>query len=250
MQEIYHSYLKPIFDARKNQLFYVVLFGAIGLVFIDFYNDVFKPIDIVQFLYKNVSLEAATFYVRESTQLYIWAICSNIGYILIPALYVVFSKQLRFIDMGLSLPHKSSFKLYFVLLIAILIPVFFISFSKEFQASYPFYRYTDGGAFIWEGLTWELLYAGQFLGVEFFFRGFLIHASKKELGINSVYFAMIPYVMIHFSKPLPECLGSIFAGLILGHLSYKTNSIWGGVFLHVCVAMSMDFLSMHHRGML
>lgn len=248
MQEMYQSYLKPIIDARKNQLFHVVLIAALGLIFIEFYNDVFKPVDVVQFLYKNVGVEAAMFYVRESSQLYIWAICSNIGYILIPALYVVFNRSLKLNEMGLSLPHKSSVKLYFILLIAILIPVFFISFTQEFQSSYPFYRYTDDGAFIWEGLTWEILYALQFLGVEFFFRGFLIHTSKKELGINSVYFAMIPYVMIHFSKPLPECLGSIFAGLILGHLSYRTNSIWGGVFLHVCVAMSMDFLSMYHRA--
>jgi membrane protease YdiL (CAAX protease family) len=55
--------------------------------------------------------------------------------------------------------------------------------------------------------------------------------------------------MIHFSKPLPECIGSIFAGFILGWLSYKSKSIWGGVFLHVSVAISMDLLSALHQNL-
>ena len=135
------------------------------------------------------------------------------------------------------------------LVVIMLSLVFVFSFHPEFQKTYPFYKYEDGGRFWWQGFTWELIYILQFFALEFFFRGFLIHQSAPYLGKYSIYFSMIPYCMIHFSKPLPECLGSIFAGFILGWLSYKSKSILGGVFLHVSVAISMDIFSSIHQGL-
>jgi membrane protease YdiL (CAAX protease family) len=96
--------------------------------------------------------------------------------------------------------------------------------------------------------SWECLYLLQFFGLEFFFRGFMIHGLKDKLGIYSVFVMTIPYCMIHFGKPLPECVGSIGAGLFLGMMSYKTGSVWMGAFLHMAVAISMDVLSLWHRG--
>jgi membrane protease YdiL (CAAX protease family) len=47
--------------------------------------------------------------------------------------------------------------------------------------------------------------------------------------------------MIHFDgKPMPETLGAIGAGLILGTLAMRTKSIWGGVLIHMGVALTMD----------
>jgi membrane protease YdiL (CAAX protease family) len=60
----------------------------------------------------------------------------------------------------------------------------------------------------------------------------------------------VPYCMIHFGKPMAETLAAIVAGIILGLMSLKTRSIWFGACLHVAVAMSMDFLSLWHKGML
>lgn len=250
MRSILQQYLIPLSKHIKDPLLGFVCVAAASLIFIEFYSVFISLRSIGYTLFERGQYEWAQLVVSESFQLYVWAVCSNIGYILIPLLYIFIRKDLHLKDMGLRLPSKSSLGLYALMLVAILLVVFIVSFEASFQETYPFYRYSDGGSFWWEGITWELLYALQFVGVEFFFRGFLIHGTKAQLGVNSVYFALIPYVMIHFSKPLPECLGSIFAGLILGHLSYKTQSIWGGVFLHVCVAMSMDFLSMWHRGLL
>ena len=250
MRFIINEYFIPIWSYRKDKLFHTVLIAAISLIAIEFYADLIPFKKIGFWLLEKQKKELALLLFAESTQLYIWAIISNIAYILIPAVYIAFSPGMQLKEMGLKRPDKGSYALYVLMLMFMLIPVFIISFQEEFQASYPFYRYSDGGAFWWQGLSWEVLYALQFVGVEFFFRGFLIHSTKHKLGINSVYFSLLPYVMIHFSKPLPECIGSILAGFVLGHLSYKTNSIWGGVFLHIMVAMSMDFLSMWHRGLL
>ena len=55
---------------------------------------------------------------------------------------------------------------------------------------------------------------------------------------------IVPYCMIHYGKPLPETLGAIGAGLMLGTLAMRTRSIWGGVLIHVGVATTMDVLAL------
>ena len=84
--------------------------------------------------------------------------------------------------------------------------------------------------------------------LEFFFRGFMIHTLKYVVGAAAVPIMVIPYCMIHFPKPLPECLGAIPAGLVLGMLSLKTGRIWGGVLIHVAVAVTMDVLAAAKAG--
>ncbi len=56
----------------------------------------------------------------------------------------------------------------------------------------------------------------------------------------------IPYCMIHFGKPMPEALGAIGAGVVLGLLSLKTRSIWLGAAIHIGVAWTMDALAIWH----
>jgi membrane protease YdiL (CAAX protease family) len=90
----------------------------------------------------------------------------------------------------------------------------------------------------------------QFFALEFFFRGFMVHGLKDKMGVYSIAAMVVPYCMIHFTKPLPECVGSLFAGLILGLLSLRTGSVWLGALIHIAVALSMDWLSLWHRGFL
>ena len=61
---------------------------------------------------------------------------------------------------------------------------------------------------------------------------------------------IIPYCMLHFQKTGSESLGAIIAGILLGGLAMRYKSIWGGVFLHWLVAISMDILSLAHQGRL
>jgi hypothetical protein len=61
---------------------------------------------------------------------------------------------------------------------------------------------------------------------------------------------IVPYAMIHFGKPLAECLGSVIAGVALGTLSLRTGSIYGGVAVHCAVAWSMDLFALHQTGKL
>ena len=45
-----------------------------------------------------------------------------------------------------------------------------------------------------------------------------------------------------------EATGSILFGLFLGVLALMSRSIWGGVMVHVAVALSMDLAGLARRG--
>ncbi|MCA9147548.1 MAG: CPBP family intramembrane metalloprotease, partial [Planctomycetales bacterium] len=85
------------------------------------------------------------------------------------------------------------------------------------------------------------------IALEFFFRGFMIHGTKRQFGPYCVLVMMVPYCMIHFTKPLPETFGAIIAGVVLGLMSLKTRSIWLGAALHIAVAWSMDVAALLSR---
>lgn len=132
--------------------------------------------------------------------------------------------------------------IYVVLFLCVLPAVLYASTTAAFRETYPFYRFASRSAFdLW---TWEALYAAQFVALEFFFRGFILHGLRRPLGSNAVFVMIVPYCMIHYGKPLPETLGAIGAGLILGTLAMRTRSIWGGVLIHIAVATTMDLLAL------
>ncbi len=178
-----------------------------------------------------------------------WSGTTVIGYFLIPAILIRYIWKEHLSDYGLPSPGKSPGYGLFLALFFIMFPVVLIaSLTEDFQSSYPFYQYADRSAF--DFLAWQLVYAAQFFALEFFYRGFLIHGLKHRFGVYSIFISTIPYVMIHFGKPLPETLGSIIAGIVLGAMSYHYKSIWPGVLLHIAIAMSMDVFSLSAQGRL
>jgi uncharacterized protein len=169
----------------------------------------------------------------------------------VPAVLVIklgFGERVR--DYGVKLAGwTDGWKIYLVF-VAVMVPlVFTMSATEHFQKTYPFYRWgpTEGWGKL---IVWEVAYAVQFLALEFFFRGFLVHGLKHRFGVYSVFVMTLPYCMIHFGKPLPECLASIIAGVFLGFMSLKTRSVWLGAALHVSVAWGMDFCSLYRRGVI
>lgn len=132
--------------------------------------------------------------------------------------------------------------IYAVLFLCVLPAVLYASTMTAFRETYPFYRLAGRSAFdLW---AWQALYAAQFIALEFFFRGFMLHGLRPALGSNAIFVMIVPYCMIHYGKPLPETLGAIGAGLILGALAMRTRSIWGGALIHIGVATTMDILAL------
>ena len=93
-------------------------------------------------------------------------------------------------------------------------------------------------------VTWECVYAAQFVVLELFFRGFLVIGLGRLMGAGSIWVMTSMYVFIHFSKPPLEAFISFFAGILLGVLAYRTRSIIGGVILHVTIALAMDIFAL------
>jgi len=171
-----------------------------------------------------------------------WAFVRVLGFIVFPMMVVHWALKERLVDYGLRLKGAAKHLPVYAAMFAIVAPLVVISsFSKSFQHTYPFYNLASRSTY--DFFIWELAYFAQFLGVEFFFRGFLLSGTKRQLGVYSVVVSVVPYVMIHYGKPLPETLGAIIAGTVLGVLALRTGSIWAGFLIHVSVALSMDILA-------
>ena len=175
-----------------------------------------------------------------------WSLGCSFFYLVVPALVVklVFRERLR--DVGLS-PRGfiRHLWIYAVLFAPVALLVWAVSYSEAFQARYPFY----GQPFaIADFVVWECAYALQFFSLEFFFRGFLLNGLRAKLGHYAIFLMVLPYMMIHFQKPFLETLGAIVAGTVLGTLALRTRTIWGGVAIHVAVAVSMDVAALLQKG--
>lgn len=170
-------------------------------------------------------------------------------YGIVPLIIIKFVFKDKFSNYGLSIKGAlKDYKIY-LLLIGIMLPIVITaSFTESFQHKYPFYKLQEGEGLFPRFFIWECLYLLQFFAVEFFFRGFMLHGNKQRFGFYSILVMTIPYCMIHFGKPLPETLAAIVAGLVLGVLSLKSNSIWLGVAIHFSVAITMDFCSLWQKG--
>jgi membrane protease YdiL (CAAX protease family) len=174
-----------------------------------------------------------------------WSAVSLLVYVAVPMLIVrlVFRERVR--DYGAKLGGVfADFWVYAVMMAVAWPAIYLASYGTEFQERYPFYRLAPGeGA--WPNLVcWELMYTTQFFGVEFFFRGYLLHGLKYRFGPYAIFVMMVPYCMLHFHKPLPEALASIVGAIALGFMSLRTRSIWMGTAIHVSVAWSMDAASL------
>lgn len=143
---------------------------------------------------------------------------------------------------------RVSLRIYLALMLVILPVIVLASFTPTFQRTYPLYRLA--GRSLLELVVWETEYLLLFFSVEFFFRGYLVFGLRRAFGSQSIFIAMVPYCMFHFTKPPAEALGAIVAGLVLGILALGSRTIWGGVLLHVSVALTMDVSSLIQKNAL
>jgi uncharacterized protein len=176
----------------------------------------------------------------------VWSLGCGFFYILVPATIIrAFWKEPLSAYGFTGRGYWRHLKWYALLFLPVGILVLLVSFQPAFNQKYPFYDEVRGMS---DFLVWELFYGMQFIFLEFFFRGFMIHGTKRRLGIYSVFWMVAPYMMIHFGKPMLEATGAIIAGTVLGFLSLRTKSVFGGATIHITVAITMDFMALYQRG--
>jgi len=133
----------------------------------------------------------------------------------------------------------------YMLMLLCMIPLIAIaSTQRDFLAMYPKINsvlHIGSIHLSWlKKLLFELSYGTDFFAIEIFFRGFLILAFIKWVGMDAILPMACFYCTIHFGKPIGECISSYFGGLLLGIVVYNTRSIYGGLMVHLGIAWMME----------
>jgi hypothetical protein len=180
-----------------------------------------------------------------------WVLVNLTFYFAIPATVVKFVQKRSLKEIGLA-PHiEPGFAKLLLVCVCIMVPLtYLMSLTHGFESKYPFLKVWNGEYWSRTLLIWEVVYGLQFFGLEFFFRGFLVHSLKPSLGAYSILAMTVPYTMIHWQKPPAEAFAAIVAGIFLGWISYRNGTIWLGLILHLTVAFSMDIFALNNKGLL
>ncbi|MBR6190702.1 MAG: CPBP family intramembrane metalloprotease [Prevotella sp.] len=145
-----------------------------------------------------------------------------------------------------GLTRSAKYLRVYGLIYVVLLPLFLaVSFTPQFLSYYPkmdieFYDSAMGWS-NWQVVgLFELCYANDFLGVESMFRGALVIGLTRWLGPRAVLPMAITYMCIHLGKPDLELCSSVIGGYTLGILAYRTRHLWGGIIIHLGIAMFFE----------
>lgn len=160
--------------------------------------------------------------------------------------YFVDKKSNGFYGLSKNTYHFDGYFGLFIFLIPFLI---LISFTPDFLNAYPqFEAWKFNHIFqlpTWlYTFTYEIAYSIDFIMTELIFRGTLVIGMMLIMGRTAILPMVAFYVAIHVGKPLAECISSAFGGYILGALAYQTRHIWGGVMVHISIALTMEVMGL------
>lgn len=155
------------------------------------------------------------------------------------ALWKLFHKDSPFYGCSAK---KFTFQPYFIMLLIMIPLIAAASTQPDFLAMYPKLKNIEGigNPGTNKKILYELSYGSDFFGIELFFRGFLVLAFARWASKDAILPMALFYCTIHFGKPLGECISSYFGGLILGVVTYHTQTIWGGLIVHLGIAWLME----------
>lgn len=137
----------------------------------------------------------------------------------------------------------------YLLMLAMMLPLLiWASFQSGFLSMYPMFKPWKRPPVL--GLTswqmfgiYEVVYSWDFINTELIFRGALIIGMARVMKEHSILPMVAVYAFLHFEKPMAEAIGSIFGGYILGVIALYSRSIFGGIIIHLGVALLMDLLA-------
>jgi hypothetical protein len=217
-----------------KSVFFIVIFAAIVGNFS--YQDL--TIESFSYLENHYLIRIISFFKANITTLPL----------LIIAKYLWDRKDKGLYGLTISNKHIAAYMSLFLLLLPFLV---WISFTPDFMNAYPVYRYWwyDGifGLENWQHtLVFESVYASFYVITELVLRGALVIGMASILGRHAILPMVAMYCVLHFGKPIGETISSIFGGYILGALAYQTRHIWGGVIIHIAIALTMEIMGFIH----
>jgi len=266
-----HGFKKIYLDAyygRTEQFFRFLVFFSLVYFLILLLQCVWKkdysPFKNKKYLLKIIVALIILAFDSSSRNIYTWIIHSfDVPSGLRRWAFYVFVSLHQFINLGViiiilkfvfdrtadsfyGLTFKTiNLKPYFQMLLIMIPLIAWASFQQDFMRNYPIYK--DNFDVVakymqpWKAVAgFEIAYAFRFVGVELFFRGFLVIGMIRLIGERAILPMMVLYSFWHFGKPMAESIGAAFGGLILGIIAYRTRSVFGGIVVHIGVAMMME----------
>lgn len=102
----------------------------------------------------------------------------------------------------------------------------------------------QGGAIFW---AWEASRVGYLLSWELLFRGYLLFALARRLGLLACVVQMMPFALTHIAgaKPISEIYFTLVSGLLSGVFAWGSRSVWPLVWLHAAGAVLLDVWIVH-----
>jgi membrane protease YdiL (CAAX protease family) len=170
-----------------------------------------------------------------------------VGYVFIPLpLWKLLFPRDSLLDMGLRVRGFFSHLWIYGVCLAVVLPTMALVASQpDFGTYYPFYKNSSRSWY--DLILWETIYFAQFFGLEVFFRGWILGALRRTMGVGAIVAMTVPYCMIHYGKPYLEAHAAIVAGIVLGSLAMRTRSVYAGFLVHITVAGGMDLLALWRR---
>lgn len=184
----------------------------------------------------------------DAAPYFYWYGCAFVFLMFVPLLMIAASPRDRLREFGLGLGDWRIGAAAAVVCAVFMVAVLVIPLPgigplhalEQFQRKYPLFR---GATRSWPlFVAYELAYSAYFVAWEFFYRGFMLFGLEKVIGRWAIFVQMLPFAILHFGKPDIEALSSVFGGLVLGWLAWRTRSFWYGVVIHASMAVSLDLL--------
>jgi hypothetical protein len=225
------------YKTLKNYRFYLKV-----LFFIGIYSVSIGYYDYQNWKFPQLTYMEHYFIVRILSQL------KSLVFIVVPLIFLkIFIDRKRvngFYGLSRSTKHLDAYLLLFLVMVPFLI---ITSFTPDFLKAYPqftpwHYEGVFGISTFARTLIFESAYTIDFIVVELFFRGALILGLTAIMGPKTILPMVAFYAAIHFGKPVVETISSVFGGYILGVLAYQTKHIWGGVIVHIAIALTMEVM--------
>jgi len=176
-------------------------------------------------------------FVLPTTDYISWVAKGFVLLFVLPAAFVLAYKK-KLSGFGFAFGNFRLSSMFTIAFILLSLPVlFYYSGSHDFRSYYT--NQAAGFDFLSAG---SLLFL-NFLGVEFFFRGFFLNSLQGRFGfMQAILIQSFLYMIVHIGKPFPELVLSFFAGVLFGYMALKTKSILPSLASHYSVALIFSFL--------